>query len=122
MNIPFICSNISATPACNVYICQFVRYSRVCGSYHDYLDKGFLLIRKLLNFESFTAAILTLLTVTEYFVSHITTNSQVQFPEKVKSSVILLVFGPTREYFRSIIIQHGSNFLLYIEIGLNLVV
>ena len=32
-----------------VYISQMIRYSRACGSYQDFLDKGLLLTRKLLN-------------------------------------------------------------------------
>jgi hypothetical protein len=47
VNFPF--SNIPAAPAYGVYICQLIRYSRACGSYHDFLDRGFLLTRKLLN-------------------------------------------------------------------------
>ena len=31
------------------YISHLIEYSRACGSYHDYLDKGLLLTRKLLN-------------------------------------------------------------------------
>ena len=31
------------------YISQLFWYSRVCGSYHDFLDRGLLLTRKLLN-------------------------------------------------------------------------
>jgi hypothetical protein len=46
---PFICTNIPAAPAYGVYISQLIRYSRACGSYHDFLDRGLLLIRKLLN-------------------------------------------------------------------------
>jgi hypothetical protein len=49
VNFPFICSNIPATPAYGVYISQMKRYSRACGSYQDFLDKGLMLIRKLLN-------------------------------------------------------------------------
>jgi hypothetical protein len=48
VNFPFICSNISA-PAYGVYIYQMIRYSRACGSYLDFLDRGLLLTRKLLN-------------------------------------------------------------------------
>jgi hypothetical protein len=44
-----ICSNISAAPAYGVYISQLIRYSRACGSYRDFLDRGLLLTRKLLN-------------------------------------------------------------------------
>jgi hypothetical protein len=50
VNFPFICSNIPAAPAYGVYISQSIRYSRACGSYHDFLDRGLLLTRKqLLN-------------------------------------------------------------------------
>ena len=49
MNFPFICSNIPAAPAYGVFISQMIRYSRACGSYQDFLDRGFLLTRKLLN-------------------------------------------------------------------------
>jgi hypothetical protein len=49
VNFPFICSNFPATPAYGVYISQMIRYSRGCGSYQDFLDRGLLLTRKLLN-------------------------------------------------------------------------
>ena len=42
-------NNIPATPAYRVYISQVIRYSRTCGSYHDFRDRGLLLTRKLLN-------------------------------------------------------------------------
>ena len=48
MLFPFICSNIPAAPACGVYISQLIQYSRACGSYQDFLDRGLLLTRKLL--------------------------------------------------------------------------
>jgi hypothetical protein len=38
-----------AAPAYGVYISQLIRYSRACGSYQDFLDRGLLLTRKLLN-------------------------------------------------------------------------
>jgi hypothetical protein len=44
-----ICSNIPAAPAYGVYISQLIRYSRACGSYQDFLDRGLLLTMKLLN-------------------------------------------------------------------------
>jgi hypothetical protein len=47
MNFPFICSNIPAAPSCEVYIYQLIRYSRYCGSYHNFLDRVLLLTRKL---------------------------------------------------------------------------
>jgi hypothetical protein len=40
VNFPFICSNIPATPAYGAYISQMIRYSRACGSYQDFLDRG----------------------------------------------------------------------------------
>jgi hypothetical protein len=35
--------------AYGVYISQLIRYSKACGSYQDFLDRGLLLTRKLLN-------------------------------------------------------------------------
>ena len=49
VNLPFICSNILATPAYGVYISQLIRYSRACSSYQDFLDRGLLLTMKLLS-------------------------------------------------------------------------
>jgi hypothetical protein len=43
VNFLFICSNIPAAPAYGVYISQLMRYSRACGPYHDFLDRGLLL-------------------------------------------------------------------------------
>jgi len=40
MNVPFICSMISAAPAYGVYISQLIRYSRACISYQDFLIEG----------------------------------------------------------------------------------
>jgi hypothetical protein len=51
VNFPFICSNIPAAPTYGVCISQLIRYSRACGSYQDFLDRGLLLTRKLLNQE-----------------------------------------------------------------------
>ena len=39
----------AAVSAYGVYISQLIQYSRACGSYHDFLDRGLLLTRKLLN-------------------------------------------------------------------------
>jgi hypothetical protein len=49
VNFPFICSNIPAAPVYGVYLSQLIRYSRACGSYQDFLDRGLLLTRTLLN-------------------------------------------------------------------------
>jgi hypothetical protein len=48
-NYPFICNNIPAAPAYGVYISQLIRYYRACGAYQDFLERGFVLTRKLLN-------------------------------------------------------------------------
>jgi len=49
VSFPFICSNIPAAPAYGVYISQLIWYSTACSSYQDFLDRGLLLTRKLLN-------------------------------------------------------------------------
>ena len=49
VNFPFIFSNIPAASAYGVYISQLIRYSRACGSYKDFLDRGLPLTRKLLK-------------------------------------------------------------------------
>jgi hypothetical protein len=46
---PFKFSNIPAALANGVYISQLIRYSKACGSYQDFLERGLLLTRKLLN-------------------------------------------------------------------------
>ena len=38
-HFPFICYNIPAAPAYVIYISQLIRYSRVCASYRDLLDR-----------------------------------------------------------------------------------
>jgi hypothetical protein len=48
VNFAFISNNIPAAPAYGIYISQLIRYSRACGSYQDFLDRGLLLTRKLL--------------------------------------------------------------------------
>jgi hypothetical protein len=49
VNFPFMCSNIPAALAYGVYISQFIRYTRACGSYQQFIDRGLLQTRKLLN-------------------------------------------------------------------------
>ena len=49
VNLPFICSNIPAAPTYGVYISQLIRYYRASVIYQDFLDRGFVLTRKLLN-------------------------------------------------------------------------
>jgi hypothetical protein len=73
VNFPFIYSNIPAAPTYGVYISQLVRYYRDCGTYQDFLERGFVLTRKLLNqgfllvqlkshFERLTVATMTCFT------------------------------------------------------------
>ena len=96
MNFPFICSNIPAASAYRVYISQLIRYSRTCGYYQNFLHKGLLLTRKLLNqgfqlvklkssHESFTVATMTWLTVMEYRV----TNDHGYIPIVINTSLSL---------------------------------
>ena len=40
VNFPCIRSSIRAPPVYGVYISQLIRYSRACGSYKDFLDRG----------------------------------------------------------------------------------
>ena len=49
VNFPFISSNIPAASAYGVYLSLLIRYSKACGSYQDFLDRGLLLTTKLLN-------------------------------------------------------------------------
>ena len=49
VNFPFMCSNIPVVLVYGVYLSQMIRYSRACGSYQDFLDRGLLLTRKILN-------------------------------------------------------------------------
>ena len=53
VNFPFICSNIPAALAYGIYISQLIRYSRVCGPYKDFLDRGLLLTKKLMTTDMF---------------------------------------------------------------------
>jgi hypothetical protein len=46
-NFPIV--NFPAAPAYGIYISELIRYSRACGSYQDFPDRGLLLTRKLLN-------------------------------------------------------------------------
>ena len=74
---PFICSNIATSPAYWAYIFHLMWYSRICDSYHSFINRGLLLTRTLLNegplvvrwshhFENFTVAIMNWFTITEY--------------------------------------------------------
>ena len=49
VNFPFICSNAPAAHAYEVYIPQEIWYSRACGFYQDFLNRGLLLTRKILK-------------------------------------------------------------------------
>jgi len=41
--------HIPAAPAYGVYISQLIQYSRACGSYSDFLDRGLFITMKLLD-------------------------------------------------------------------------
>jgi hypothetical protein len=41
--------DVFSAPGYGLYISQLIRYSRACGSYQDFLDRGLLLTRRLLN-------------------------------------------------------------------------
>ena len=79
MNFSFICSNIPATPAYGVYISQLIRYSRACGSYHDFLDGVLLLTRKPLN-QRFLVEIVTVATMLGLTVAECVTNGHECIP------------------------------------------
>ena len=82
-HFPCIC-NIPAAPAYGVYISQLKRYSRVCGSYQDFLDKGLVAANKEAtesswlswshHFESFTITNHDLVDRYGISVSQMTTN------------------------------------------------
>ena len=79
VNFLFICSNIPATSAYNVYISesQLIRYSRACGSCQHFLDGR---LGWSHHFESFTVAIMTWLTIKEclchWYISFVVTLEQ----------------------------------------------
>ena len=52
MNFPLIFDNIRATPVYGICISLLTRYSRYCGSYHDFLG-GWLLLTKTLLHQGF---------------------------------------------------------------------
>ena len=47
VSFAFICIDIPWEPEYEVYISQWIRYSRKCGSYHDFSARGLQLTRKL---------------------------------------------------------------------------
>ena len=51
VNFPYICtcSNIPIEPAYGICISQLIKYSRACGFYRNFLDRGLLLTSKLRN-------------------------------------------------------------------------
>ena len=51
VNFPFLSSNIPAASADRVCISKLIRYSRACISYHDFLDRGLLVTKKILHQE-----------------------------------------------------------------------
>ena len=51
VNFSLLCSNIPAAPALGVYTSQLKRYSKAGISYDDFLDRGLLLTKTILNQE-----------------------------------------------------------------------
>ena len=49
INFPHLSSNIRTSPAYGIYISQFIRYSRACSSYSDFVKRHQCLSRKLMN-------------------------------------------------------------------------
>ena len=49
LTLPFTSSNIPAVPGYGVYIAQFIRYSRACGQYSDFLGRVQLITQRLLK-------------------------------------------------------------------------
>ena len=53
VNFPYICSNIPESPAYSVYISQVIIYLRACSSCGDFIDRGRLVTKKLVD-QGFT--------------------------------------------------------------------
>ena len=51
VNFPFLSSNIPSAPAYGVYVSQLIRYARACSNYQDSMERGKVLITKLLSQE-----------------------------------------------------------------------
>jgi hypothetical protein len=49
VNFPYLCSNITASPAYGVYISQLIQYARACSTYDQFLVGGSLLKNKLIS-------------------------------------------------------------------------
>ena len=62
LDFQFKCSDIPAVPAYGVYISQFIRYSRTCGHYQDFMLRSNII----LHFESLLVTTMTWLAITEY--------------------------------------------------------
>jgi len=48
-----MCSNILAAPAHGVYVSQLIRYTTACGSYNEFLNRVFLLVKLKPSFRKF---------------------------------------------------------------------
>ena len=49
VNFPFLSSNTRVSPAYGVYVSQLIRYARASSKYEDFLIRGNVLTRKLIN-------------------------------------------------------------------------
>ena len=117
-NFPFICSNIPTAPAYRVYLSADTICQRF-GSYHDFLDRGFLLTRKLLNqrflvvqFKSwgFSVATVTLWPVCPRRCS-VCHNHNRSFPH----SSLLIGFSWSNILFNEISAYNYSNIYIYLQ-------
>ena len=49
VNFPFLSSNIPSAPAYGVHVSKLIRYARTCSNYQDFMERGKVLITKLLS-------------------------------------------------------------------------
>lgn len=49
VNFPYLCSNLTSSPAYGVYVSQLIRYARACATYEQFIKRGKLLTNKLLE-------------------------------------------------------------------------
>ena len=69
VNFPFLCTNIPATPAHEVYISFLIQYLWISFFYHDFLDRWFLLTRKLSNHEFKLVKLKSFLSILQFNVA-----------------------------------------------------
>ena len=100
MNFSVICSNIPAAPAYRIYISLLIRYE--CDSCHDYLDRWWLLIRKLLN--------------QWFLVFPIWSNHFEIFTSPLLPTLLYICFTNDHDIFRMYLITIYSAFMTYHQV------